>query len=185
MRVRGVGRRRLTHIESAPLTLASVREDRGRIPEAAVWKRVPRRRLVDPGRGCGGQSRAVRSPGRQSRRGTRLTPGPLAEPEEASGRPEAESQIEPWFACARTDRWWSSRSDQGAEARRRCGRRLRRRPGSAARPRPVSSRGGLPRASTLGNQRGKGPPLTIALIELLRNDPRANRVHAIGMLNES
>ena len=31
-------------------------------------------------------------------RGTRLTLGPLAEPKEASGRPSAESQIEPWFA---------------------------------------------------------------------------------------
>jgi len=31
-------------------------------------------------------------------RGTRLTLGPLAEPKEASGRPYAESQIEPWFA---------------------------------------------------------------------------------------
>ena len=39
-----------------------------------------------------------RSPGSQSRRGTRLTLGPLAEPEEASGRHCAESQIEPWFA---------------------------------------------------------------------------------------
>ncbi len=31
-------------------------------------------------------------------RGTRLTLGPLAEPKEASGRPSAESLIEPWFA---------------------------------------------------------------------------------------
>ena len=31
-------------------------------------------------------------------RGTRITLGPLAEPKEASGRPSAESQIEPWFA---------------------------------------------------------------------------------------
>jgi len=60
----------------------------------------PRRRLQDPGRGCEGQSRAVRSPGRAVRRGTRLTLGPLAEPEQASGRPpEAESLIEPWFAA--------------------------------------------------------------------------------------
>ncbi len=38
------------------------------------------------------------SPGQQSGRGTRLTIGPLAEPEKASGRLRAESQIEPWFA---------------------------------------------------------------------------------------
>ena len=31
-------------------------------------------------------------------RGTRLPLGPLAEPKEASGRPSAESEIEPWFA---------------------------------------------------------------------------------------
>jgi hypothetical protein len=36
-------------------------------------------------------------------RGTRLTPGPLAEPEEASGQPLAESQIEPWFAPVRPE----------------------------------------------------------------------------------
>ena len=36
-------------------------------------------------------------------RGTRLTLGPLAEPEEASGRLRAESQIELWFApCEHT-----------------------------------------------------------------------------------
>jgi hypothetical protein len=37
-------------------------------------------------------------------RGTRLTPGPPAEPEEASGRLKAaESQIEPWFAPVRPE----------------------------------------------------------------------------------
>src|SRR2546430_13257328 len=44
-------------------------------------------------------------PGEQSRRGTRLTLGPSAEPEEASGRLRAESQIEPWFPRARPSCW--------------------------------------------------------------------------------
>ena len=53
-----------------------------------------------------------------SRRGTRLTLGPLAEPEEASGRLTAESQIEPWFACARPQRLASSnRSDRESKSR--------------------------------------------------------------------
>ena len=64
---------------------------------------LPRPQLQDPGRRCGGQSRANRSPGQQSRRGTHLTLGPLAEPEEASGRLRAESQIEPWFASRERD----------------------------------------------------------------------------------
>ena len=37
-------------------------------------------------------------PGQQSCRGTLITIGPFAEPEKASGRLCAESQIEPWFA---------------------------------------------------------------------------------------
>ena len=41
--------------------------------------------------GCGGQSQARRSPGRQVRRGTRLTIGPPADPEEGSGRPQRPS----------------------------------------------------------------------------------------------
>ena len=55
-------------------------------------------------------------PGEQSRRGTRLTLGPFAEPEEASGRLRAESQIEPWFARARNRRAGnSSKSDRQLE----------------------------------------------------------------------
>ncbi len=38
------------------------------------------------------------APGQQSSRGPHETLGPLAEPEKASGRLRAESQIEPWFA---------------------------------------------------------------------------------------
>ncbi len=64
---------------------------------------LPRPRLQDPGRRCEGQSRQIRLPGQQSRRGTRLTLGPLAEPEEASGWLRAESQIEPWFASRERD----------------------------------------------------------------------------------
>src|SRR5439155_5075228 len=44
-------------------------------------------------------------PGQQSGRGTRLTLGSSAEPEEASGRLHAESQIEPWSARARPQCW--------------------------------------------------------------------------------
>jgi hypothetical protein len=51
-----------------------------------------------PDEGAEGSLEHIRSPGQQSCRGTRLTPGPSAEPEEASGRLRAESQIEPWFA---------------------------------------------------------------------------------------
>ncbi len=65
--------------------------------------RLPRPRLQDPGHRCGGQSRQSRLPGQQLRRGTRLTLGPLAEPEEASGRLRAESQIELWFASRERD----------------------------------------------------------------------------------
>src|SRR3989442_14262686 len=70
---------------------------------------IPSTAAPDTGRGCGGQARNSRSPGPQSGRGTRLTLGPFAEPEEASGRLTAESQIEPWFACARPSCWQSSR----------------------------------------------------------------------------
>ena len=38
----------------------------------------------------------------------RLTLGPLAEPEEASGRLRAESQIELWFASRERDAWHMS-----------------------------------------------------------------------------
>lgn len=52
--------------------------------------------------GSGTTVRGAVSLGRFARpavgRGTRLTLGPLAEPEKASGRLRAESQIEPWFA---------------------------------------------------------------------------------------
>ena len=52
--------------------------------------------------GSGATVRGAVSIGRFARpavgQGTRLTLGPLAEPEKASGRLRAESQIEPWFA---------------------------------------------------------------------------------------
>ena len=56
--------------------------------------------LQDPGRRCEGQSRIWGFARPAVGRGTLLTVGPLAEPEEASGRPRAESLIEPWFASS-------------------------------------------------------------------------------------
>src|SRR5437867_6634040 len=78
---------------------------------------IPSTAAPDTRRGCGGQSRNSRSPGPQSGRGTRLTLGPFAEPEEASGRLQAESQIEPWFARARPSCWHVVQSELGAQAR--------------------------------------------------------------------
>jgi hypothetical protein len=60
----------------------------GSADRATRWGTSPRRQLPVPGQGCGGQSRNSRSPGQQSNRGTRLTLGPFAEPEQASGRPQ-------------------------------------------------------------------------------------------------
>ena len=71
----------------------------------------PRRRLQGPGRRCGGQSRAVRLPGSQSRRGTRLTLGPSAEPEEASGRPAGRVSDRTMVRVVRPERWHSSSVD--------------------------------------------------------------------------
>ena len=50
-----------------------------------------------PGNGAGGSLKQVVGPVAVYR-GTRLTVGPLARPEEASGRRRAESPIEPWSA---------------------------------------------------------------------------------------
>jgi len=77
-----------------------------------VRVRCPRQRLPGPRRRCGGQSRAGRSPGQQSRRGPRLTLGSPAEPDEASGRLRAESPIEPWFASCDPSACHSSKSDR-------------------------------------------------------------------------
>ncbi len=84
-------------------TVASVRDHSGRVlARSALETHGPS--IVEFLCGMrGGQSRADRSPGQQSRRGTRLTLGPLAEPEEASARLRAESQIEPWFASRERD----------------------------------------------------------------------------------
>ena len=64
---------------------------------AAGAGRIPPQRLPTPRTRCGGQSQAGRRPGPVCR-GTRLTVGPFARPEEASGRLHAESPIEPWSA---------------------------------------------------------------------------------------
>jgi transposase len=67
-------------------------------PTKAPARDVVLDRLRDPGHRCGWKSHGCRSPGPQSRRGTLRTLGPPAEPEQAPGRPRAESLIEPWFA---------------------------------------------------------------------------------------
>ena len=59
--------------------------------------------------GCEGQSRAIRSPGRQSAEALVYLQAPSQNPKKRQAGPRAESQIEPWFARARPQRLPTSR----------------------------------------------------------------------------
>ena len=63
-----------------------------------MWVTFSRRSSRFPDDGARSSLQSEVRPATGLRRGTRITLGLLAEPEEASGRHRAESQIEPWFA---------------------------------------------------------------------------------------